>query len=113
MTGIQRAESNTLLCCPSRRTLCASCSARHGPNRACVHETPTNTFPFPSTDRPAVSKKTSATAEKKPEPVAKKGSEHAKAPINAKLSRDEKIELHRKMVRIRRFEERSLRAYQS
>ncbi|WRQ87720.1 pyruvate dehydrogenase (acetyl-transferring) E1 component subunit alpha [Actomonas aquatica] len=37
----------------------------------------------------------------------------AKAAINAQLSADEKIELYRKMVRIRRFEERSLRAYQS
>lgn len=37
----------------------------------------------------------------------------AKAPINAKLSKAEKIELFNKMVRIRRFEERSLRAYQS
>ncbi|MET0261270.1 MAG: pyruvate dehydrogenase (acetyl-transferring) E1 component subunit alpha [Rariglobus sp.] len=35
------------------------------------------------------------------------------APINAKLSKEEKIELHRKMVRIRRFEERSLRSYQA
>ncbi len=59
-----------------------------------------------------MSKKPTATAETKaaaPLP----GSEYAKAPINARLSRDEKIELHRKMVRIRRFEERSLRAYQS
>ena len=35
------------------------------------------------------------------------------APINAKLTADERIELYRKMVRIRRFEERSLRAYQA
>lgn len=34
------------------------------------------------------------------------------APINAKLSPEAKIELYRQMVRIRRFEERSLRAYQ-
>ena len=33
-------------------------------------------------------------------------------PINGRLTAEEKIELHRKMVRIRRFEERSLRAYQ-
>jgi pyruvate dehydrogenase E1 component alpha subunit len=58
-----------------------------------------------------VSKKQSATAEKKPEPV--KGSEHSRAPINSRLTPDQKIELHRKMVRIRRFEERSLRAYQA
>ncbi len=35
------------------------------------------------------------------------------APINASLSAEARIELYRKMVRIRRFEERSLRAYQS
>jgi pyruvate dehydrogenase E1 component alpha subunit len=58
-----------------------------------------------------VSKKTTATAENKPEPV--KASEHGRAPINARLSAEQKIELHRKMVRIRRFEERSLRAYQA
>ncbi len=59
-----------------------------------------------------MSKKPTATAEKKPAPVPA-GIDHAKAPINARLSREEKIELHRKMVRIRRFEERSLRAYQA
>jgi len=59
-----------------------------------------------------VSKKPTATAEKKAVPSAK-ASDFAQAPINANLSREEKIELHRKMVRIRRFEERSLRAYQS
>lgn len=37
----------------------------------------------------------------------------ATAPINASLKPDEKINLHRTMVRIRRFEERSLRAYQA
>jgi pyruvate dehydrogenase E1 component alpha subunit len=57
-----------------------------------------------------VSKKQSATAEKKTEPI--KGSEHSRAAINARLTTEQKIELHRKMVRIRRFEERSLRAYQ-
>lgn len=34
------------------------------------------------------------------------------APINAKLGNDELIHLYREMVRIRRFEERCLRAYQ-
>ncbi|MEJ6601065.1 MAG: pyruvate dehydrogenase (acetyl-transferring) E1 component subunit alpha [Verrucomicrobiia bacterium] len=34
------------------------------------------------------------------------------AEINASLSSEEKIELYRQMMRIRRFEERSLRAYQ-
>ena len=59
-----------------------------------------------------MSKKTTATAEKKPtaeSPVR----DTAKAPVNARLKPEEKVELHRKMVRIRRFEERSLRAYQA
>ena len=59
-----------------------------------------------------MSKKTTTTAEKKAIP-ATPGSDHAKAAINASLTREEKIQLHRKMVRIRRFEERSLRAYQA
>jgi pyruvate dehydrogenase E1 component alpha subunit len=59
-----------------------------------------------------VSKKPTATAEKKPATTAR-ANDYAKAPINAQLSREQKIELHRKMVRIRRFEERSLRAYQA
>ncbi len=37
----------------------------------------------------------------------------ATADINSSLSAEEKIELYRQMMRIRRFEERSLRAYQS
>jgi pyruvate dehydrogenase E1 component alpha subunit len=63
-----------------------------------------------------VSKKPTATADKKADPAPKGVGESASshlAPVNARLSRDEKIELHRKMVRIRRFEERSLRAYQA
>lgn len=39
-------------------------------------------------------------------------SKSASAAINAELSSEQKIELYRKMMRIRRFEERSLRAYQ-
>ena len=39
--------------------------------------------------------------------------DHAQAPVNARLTPEERIELFRKMVRIRRFEERSLRAYQA
>ncbi len=58
-----------------------------------------------------MSKKPTATAEKKAE--APTGGDFSKAPVNASLSREERIELYRKMVRIRRFEERSLRAYQS
>jgi pyruvate dehydrogenase E1 component alpha subunit len=37
----------------------------------------------------------------------------ASAPVNAALSAGERVELYRRMVRIRRFEERSLRAYQA
>jgi pyruvate dehydrogenase E1 component alpha subunit len=37
----------------------------------------------------------------------------AAAPINAKLSVDDKVELYRKMVRIRRFEQVSLQHYQA
>ncbi|MEX2044731.1 MAG: pyruvate dehydrogenase (acetyl-transferring) E1 component subunit alpha [Opitutus sp.] len=59
-----------------------------------------------------MSKKTS-TKTRKPAGQKVKGSVHARAPINARLSRDERIALYRQMVRIRRFEERSLRAYQS
>ncbi len=59
-----------------------------------------------------MSKKSTASAEKKDAPAAA-STDFAQAPINAKLSRDEKIELYRKMVRIRRFEERSLRSYQA
>jgi pyruvate dehydrogenase E1 component alpha subunit len=59
-----------------------------------------------------VSNKSTATTEKKAESAVPSSNIH-QAPINAKLTRDEKIELFRKMVRIRRFEERSLRAYQA
>jgi pyruvate dehydrogenase E1 component alpha subunit len=54
-----------------------------------------------------VSKKPSATIEKKPAAPASFG----QAPVNAALSPEQKIELYRQMVRIRRFEERSHRAY--
>jgi pyruvate dehydrogenase E1 component alpha subunit len=56
-----------------------------------------------------VTKKPSATADTDGAANANASS----APINARLSADEKIELYRKMVRIRRFEERSLRSYQA
>jgi len=42
-----------------------------------------------------------------------KARSEAQAAINARLSPEQKIELFRTMVRIRRFEERSLRAYQA
>jgi pyruvate dehydrogenase E1 component alpha subunit len=77
-----------------------------------------------------VSKKTTASAEKKSAPPAAgkaagdavppapgnsaaAPSDFSRAPVNTQLSREQKIELHRQMVRIRRFEERSLRAYQA
>jgi pyruvate dehydrogenase E1 component alpha subunit len=43
----------------------------------------------------------------------KKTADVASAKINASLSKEERLELYRTMVRIRRFEERSLRAYQA
>jgi pyruvate dehydrogenase E1 component alpha subunit len=58
-----------------------------------------------------VSKKTSTTAETKADDGAKRP-DYSRTAINAGLSADQKIELYRKLVRIRRFEERSLRAYQ-
>jgi pyruvate dehydrogenase E1 component alpha subunit len=59
-----------------------------------------------------VSKKPSDTADTHAEaPAAKQG--HALAPVNAALSAEQKVGLYRQMVRIRRFEERSLRAYQA
>jgi pyruvate dehydrogenase E1 component alpha subunit len=72
---------------------------------------PTDTFPFNLNAPLSVSKKTSTTAEKKADDSGKTA-DHSRAPVNARLTTDEKIELYRKMVRIRRFEERSLRAYQ-
>lgn len=59
-----------------------------------------------------MTKKTSTTAETTSAPVAS-DTGSARAPINAKLSSEQKIDLYRTMVRIRRFEERSLRAYQA
>jgi pyruvate dehydrogenase E1 component alpha subunit len=59
-----------------------------------------------------VSKKPSATAETQSEAGTDK-SGFASAPVNASLSAERKIELYRQMVRIRRFEERSIRAYQA
>ncbi len=58
-----------------------------------------------------MTKKTTTTAEAKSGTVSKSTSV-ASAPVNSHLSAEQKIELYRKMVRIRRFEERSLRAYQ-
>jgi pyruvate dehydrogenase E1 component alpha subunit len=60
-----------------------------------------------------LSKKATTTIEKKDSSSTSACGQSAQAPINANLAKPEKIELFRKMVRIRRFEERSLRAYQS
>jgi len=59
-----------------------------------------------------VSKKTSATEEGRSDPGTGKPG-HAEASVNAALSASQKVDLYRLMVRIRRFEERSLRAYQA
>jgi pyruvate dehydrogenase E1 component alpha subunit len=44
--------------------------------------------------------------------TAVKAKDHAAAPINAKLTKDEKIGILREMLRIRRFEQEALREYQ-
>ncbi|HKB89366.1 MAG TPA: pyruvate dehydrogenase (acetyl-transferring) E1 component subunit alpha [Opitutaceae bacterium] len=54
-----------------------------------------------------MSKKSNATIESKESPAK------ALSPLNAALTKDQKIDLYRTMMRIRRFEERSLRAYQA
>ena len=62
---------------------------------------------FNTENNTPVSKKPSATIDKKPAaPVS-----YGQAPVNASLTAEQKIELYRQMVRIRRFEERSHRAY--
>jgi pyruvate dehydrogenase E1 component alpha subunit len=58
-----------------------------------------------------VTKKTSTTPEKKSDDHTKPAG-FASAPVNRLLSGEQKTGLYRTMVRIRRFEERSLRAYQ-
>ncbi|MCU1383738.1 MAG: pyruvate dehydrogenase (acetyl-transferring) component, alpha subunit [Acidobacteria bacterium] len=60
-----------------------------------------------------MTKKTSATADKKADDNAKSASSAVQAAINQSLSKDARIDLFRTMMRIRRFEERSLRAYQA
>ena len=60
----------------------------------------------------ALNKKPSAAADH----TARTGTgkpDHSGAPVNSALSPAQKVELYRRMVRIRRFEERSLRAYQA
>jgi pyruvate dehydrogenase E1 component alpha subunit len=63
-----------------------------------------------------VTKKTSTLAAPKAAVRASVGAQpegFARAPVNAALTAAQKIDLFRTMVRIRRFEERSLRAYQA
>jgi pyruvate dehydrogenase E1 component alpha subunit len=60
-----------------------------------------------------VSTKSTANSATKIQEGAKGPSDPRQAPINAQLTPAEKIELYRTMVRIRRFEERSLRSYQA
>ncbi len=59
-----------------------------------------------------MSKKSTATPDELGSSLHGKAS-HAEAAVNSSLSKDQKIGLYRLMVRIRRFEERSLRAYQA
>ena len=59
-----------------------------------------------------MSKKPVATADHR-RPRAPSGAPSStRAPINAGLTTDQRLDLYRQMLRIRRFEERSLRAYQ-
>lgn len=44
-------------------------------------------------------------------PTAAKAKDHAAAPINAKLTKDDKIGILRQMIRIRRFEQQALKQY--
>ncbi len=60
-----------------------------------------------------MSNKPAATLDKKAEDAISASLKNGQAPVNARLSAEQKIELYRQMVRIRRFEERSLRAYQT
>ena len=44
-------------------------------------------------------------------PTAAKAKDHAAAPNNAKLTKDDKIGILRQMIRIRRFEQQALKQY--
>ena len=59
-----------------------------------------------------MTKKSTAAAKSMESVAAKADAAAAKDPVNSALSKEEKIELFRKMMRIRRFEERTLRVYQ-
>ncbi|HRE83090.1 MAG TPA: thiamine pyrophosphate-dependent enzyme [Opitutaceae bacterium] len=58
-----------------------------------------------------MSKKPTAIADKKDAEGVKDPNRYRTAPVNAQLTASQKLEFLRTMVRIRRFEERSLRAY--
>lgn len=74
----------------------------------------TNLEPTGKLSKQNVESETSVTAnESELDPKLSTDSEDfASAPINSQLSEEKKIELYQQMVQIRRFEERSLRAYQ-
>ncbi len=59
-----------------------------------------------------MSKKSSDTIAKNEPPPAAPVSPASRAPINTALTGEQRVELYRKMMRIRRFEERCLRSYQ-
>jgi pyruvate dehydrogenase E1 component alpha subunit len=65
-----------------------------------------STFPY------TLTKKSSARSESHGRPGGCRP-DYSGAPVNAALSAAQKVDLYRIMVRIRRFEERSLRAYQA
>jgi pyruvate dehydrogenase E1 component alpha subunit len=83
------------------------------PNPRLISPPSAKHLPVPIFPPSSVSKKPTATAEKRADAGPAKAEDPGRAPINAKLSKEQKIELFRQMVRIRRFEERSLRAYQA
>jgi len=60
-----------------------------------------------------LSNKSAATPTKQGTTPAEAADQSHLAPVNANLSKEAKIGLYRTLVRIRRFEERSLRAYQA
>ncbi len=61
----------------------------------------------------SVTKKPSATADKKADDSVQTASPSSSAAVNQQLGKEARIDLFRTMMRIRRFEERSLRAYQA
>jgi len=74
----------------------------------------TNLEPTGKLSKQNVESKTSVTANESEldTKLSTDSEDFASAPINSQLSEEKKIELYQQMVQIRRFEERSLRAYQ-